>query len=651
MSGRRWRLPVLLAALLVSLGLPAGSAGAATGLTADFTRTSDWGTGYEGRYTITNGTSTTVNGWTVVFELPAGHRLSSLWDAVATTSGQTVTVRNASWNGTVAPGASVTFGFNIAYSGTYTPPVRCTINGSPCDGSGNPDPGPDTQAPTAPANLRATAVTASSVTLAWDAATDDVGVTGYEVFRDGTGVGTTTSTSFTVTGLAAQTGYTFTVRARDAAGNVSAASDPLTVTTAPDDGTPGPDEGYRKVAYFTQWGVYDRQYLVKNLDTSGTAAKLTHINYAFGNVSEDGRCFVVNQPGEGDAWADYQRRYTAAESVDGVADTYDQPLAGNFNQLKKLKAKYPHLKVNISLGGWSWSKYFSNAALTEQSRRDFVASCIDLYLKGNLPQLGGEPQGGPGSGAGVFDGIDIDWEWPASEGDEGNVIRPEDKRNFTLLLAEFRRQLDELGAETGKHYELTAFLPADPEKIEAGFEVPQIFDYLDFGTVQGYDLHGGWEAVTNHQSALYSPAGDPDSRRFSVDLAVQSYLAKGAPRTELVLGVPFYSRGWTGVTAANDGLFQPAAGPAPGSYEDGIEDYKKVRNLVGQGYTLHRDATAGHAWLFDGTTFWTFDDPVEMARKADYVRSQGLGGVMIWSVDGDTADGELMTALDSGLSG
>ena len=54
---------------------------------------------------------------------------------------------------------------------------------------------------------------------------------------------------------------------------------------------------------------------------------------------------MANQLGQGDAWADYQTRFTAADSVDGVADTFNQPLAGNFNQLKELKAKYPNLKV------------------------------------------------------------------------------------------------------------------------------------------------------------------------------------------------------------------------------------------------------------------------------------------------------------------
>ena len=136
---------------------------------------------------------------------------------------------------------------------------------------------------------------------------------------------------------------------------------------------------------------------------------------------------------------------------------------------------HPKLKVLISLGGWTWSRYFSDAALTEQSRERFVASCVDLFIKGNIPDPGWGGMGGPGAAAGVFDGIDLDWEWPGSEGNVGNVVRPEDKANFTKLAAEFRRQLDAYERQTRKDYLLTAFLPADPVKIDKGFEVNRIF--------------------------------------------------------------------------------------------------------------------------------------------------------------------------------
>jgi chitinase len=410
------------------------------------------------------------------------------------------------------------------------------------------------------------------------------------------------------------------------------------------------DRSYRKVGYFTQWGIYARGFFVKNLVSSGAAAKLSHVNYAFANVSEDGRCFEANLAGEGDAWADYQRPASAAESVDGVADSPDQALKGNFNQLRKLKARYPHLKVLLSIGGWTWSTYFSNAALTSASREAFVASCIDLFIEGNLPQLG-SVEGGPGSAAGVFDGIDLDWEWPGSEGEPGNVVRPEDKRNFTLLLAEFRRQLDAHGRRSGRHYQLTAFLPADPAAMDAGYQGHRIFRHLDFATVQGYDFHGTWESTTNHQSAIRVPAGQPVLPDFTAKRTIDAWVARGAPRSELVLGLPFYGRGWTGVTGGGDGLFQPAAGAAPGTFEAGYEDYHRLAALPASGFAVYRDNRAGFAWLFDGNTFWTFDDPAVMRLKTAFIRRERLGGAMMWSLDGDTGDGALVDAIHRGLGG
>ena len=405
--------------------------------------------------------------------------------------------------------------------------------------------------------------------------------------------------------------------------------------------------GSRVVGYFIEWGIYGRNYKVKDVETSGSAAKLTTINYAFGNVAPDATGDVVCKLG--DEWADYQKPWTADESVTGEAVTWPRPILGNFQQLQALKEQHPHLKVLISLGGWTWSKYFSDAALTKQSRQRFVSSCIDLFIRGDIPDPGWGGMGGPGAATGVFDGIDIDWEWPGSDGNAGNIIRAQDKENFTRLLAEFRKQLHAYGKQTHKDYLLTAFLPASAAKIDAGFEVPDIFGFLSFGSVQGYDFHGTWESATNHQSNLYASPNDPSSPRYSDDSVVNDYLSRGAPPKEIVVGVPFYSRGWTGVAPANDGLYQAAAGAAPGTWEAGVDDYKVVKQRLADGFTRHQDNSADAAWLFDGTTFWTFDDPPIMQDKAQYVRQNGLGGVMFWELSGDTSDGELIGAIAGGL--
>ncbi|MET9349636.1 glycoside hydrolase family 18 protein [Streptomyces termitum] len=414
----------------------------------------------------------------------------------------------------------------------------------------------------------------------------------------------------------------------------------------PDHRPPAAKHGLKRVGYFTQWGIYGRNFQVKDLDTSGTAAKLSHINYAFGIVDKAGKCVIGPVPGS-DPWADYVRPVDAATSVDGRADTDGQRLAGNFNELRELKAKHPNLKVMISLGGWSGSAYFSDAVRTPASRKALVSSCIDLYIKGNLPVDGA--RGGAGAAAGLFDGIDLDWEWPGSEGNEGNVIRPEDKVNFTALVREFRTQLDAYGRslpkKQRKHYELSAYVPTAPAKIDAGFEVAKIMRDFDFVNLQGYDFHVSGEKTTGQQSALFAKDD------WSVEGTVKAWLRRGAPANKLVVGMPFYGQGWTGVTGGGDGLGQPAAGPAPATWAPGSEDYKELKKLAASGaYKIYRGPGNGNAWLFDGTTLWTYDDPAVLRTKAAWARQRGLAGAMVWSLDGDTPDGELISAIDRGLT-
>jgi chitodextrinase len=97
---------------------------------------------------------------------------------------------------------------------------------------------PDTTPPSVPTGLSATAVSSTQINLSWTASTDNVGVTGYDVFRNGTQVGTTTTTSYQDTGLTADTTYSYTVAAYDAAGNVSAQSTPASATTTTTTTTP-----------------------------------------------------------------------------------------------------------------------------------------------------------------------------------------------------------------------------------------------------------------------------------------------------------------------------------------------------------------------------------------------------------------------------
>lgn len=383
----------------------------------------------------------------------------------------------------------------------------------------------------------------------------------------------------------------------------------------------GSDDDRKIVGYYTNWGIYnaDHPYFVKNIATSGSARRLTHINYAFANAVNN-RCELT------DPWADIDRPASAEESVDGVADTSDDPLRGNFNQLLKLKKQYPRLKVLISLGGWTLSAGFSNAALPE-NRKAFVKSCVDLFIKDSR-------------WAGLFDGIDIDWEYPGVCGNTcgPDIARPEDTKNFTMLLKEFRKQLDDID-----HLLILTMAAGADQDVVDKLEVRKIARILDWINIMAYDFHGTWDSSTNFQSALYPASADPArDQGLTADETVQRFRDRGAPAKKLVLGVPFYGHGWAGVPNVTYGLYQSSTGAAPGSEEEGTESY---RVLKAKGYARYYQKEARAAWLYQDGFFWTYDDPQVMAEKMKYIRSKELGGVMFWELSNDTDNGELIRTL------
>lgn len=557
------------------------------------------------------------------------------------------------FRGTTSLGVDTSSPYSVSWSnvaaGSYAIKAVATDNAGATGTSAlanitvNPVTSPDTTAPSVPAGLAAPSVTSSSVNLTWNASTDNAGgsgVAGYDVYRNGGLVGSSSSTGYTDSGLAAATAYTYRVRARDNAGNASAQSGQITATTSQGGG----GGNKRVLGYFTQWGIYGRNYRVKNIDTSGSAAKLTHINYAFGNVRnnvcEVGLTIPSNEStgAGGDAFADYTKAFSAAESVSGVADTWDQPLRGNWNQLKQLKAKYPNIKVLISLGGWTWSRGFASAARPE-NRVAFVTSCVNAYIRGNLPVTDGA--GGTGAAAGVFDGIDIDWEYPNACG--LSCGGAEDRANFTALLAEFRRQLNLVRPGLL----LTIAPGAGVDKI-AATDPGQYHQYLDFINVMTYDFHGAFEPRTNHHSALFASPNDPstgDVKFYNSNDAIEAFLARGVPASKLNLGIGFYGRGWTNVANVNNGLYQTGSA-APGTYESGIEDYKVLKDRPG---TIYTDANARATWKYDGNTFWTYDTPALITEKMNYVKVQNLGGAFFWEFSGDDAQGTLAKTVGNGL--
>ncbi|MFI5974205.1 glycosyl hydrolase family 18 protein [Streptomyces sp. NPDC051452] len=586
---------------LVGLASPAQAAANAT---AGFTKTSDWGTGFGGQWTIKNTGSSSISSWTVEWDFPSGTSVSSAWDADVTSSGNHWTAKNKSYNGTLAPGASVSFGFNGAGPGS---PSNCKLNGDSCDGTTVPG----DAAPSAPGTPTASGVTDTSVKLAWGAATDDKGIKNYDVLRDGKVVSTVTTTSYTDTGLTAGTDYSYTVQARDTANQTGPVSGAVAVHTTGGGTTPPPTGDKVKLGYFTEWGIYGRNYNVKNLVTSGSASKITHINYAFGNVT-NGQCAI------GDSYADYDKAFTADQSVSGVADTWDQPLRGNFNQLRELKAKYPGLKVLWSFGGWTWSGGFAQAAANPTA---FAQSCYNLVE---------DPRW-----ADVFDGIDIDWEYPNACGLTCD----------TSGAAAFKNVMAALRAKFGSGNLVTAATTADGSaggKIEAA-DYAGAAQYVDWYNVMTYDFFGAWDAKgpTAPHSPLNSYSGIPKDGFTTAD-ALAKYKAVGVPAKKLLIGIGFYGRGWTGVT--QDAPGGTATGPAAGTYEQGIEDYKVLKSSCPATGTV-----AGTAYAHCGSNWWSYDTPATIASKMAWAKSQGLGGAFFWEFSGDTTNGELVSAISNNL--
>lgn len=371
-----------------------------------------------------------------------------------------------------------------------------------------------------------------------------------------------------------------------------------TLSYAQDDSLPTK----RIVGYFAEWNIYleNNYYEVSDIPWD----MVTHINYAFAKI-ENGRIAII------DKWAAIQKPFGD--------DTWDTPIRGHFGQLIKYKEQYPHVKTLISVGGWTESKYFSDVALTEESRNTFADSCVEFIRTYR------------------FDGVDIDWEYPVSGGMPENIRRPEDKQNFTLLLKCLREKLDAAGAEDGKHYLLTIAAPAGSFNIKN--TEPEIYhQYLDFINIMTYDYSGSWENVANHLAPLYMNPNDPSyperKEKFNVDWTVKEYLRLGVAAEKINVGVPYYAAGWQEVNGGINGLFGTSSKPLSSTQFHYINSLLKSPDL---GFTRYWDeyAMVPYLWNPESATFYSYEDEISLKNKCDYVIENNLGGIMIWELSGD----------------
>jgi len=375
----------------------------------------------------------------------------------------------------------------------------------------------------------------------------------------------------------------------------------------------------RIVGYYASWDAHRGHFA-----DAIRGELLTHVNYAFAKISDEGTAVL------GDSCLD------VGDCLPERGETAPSP-GGNFAHLHRLKESYPHLQILIAIGGWTWSENFSNVALTPNSRERFVASALELFLD-RWP--------------GLFDGFDLDWEYPVAGGRAENTYRPDDWENYALLIAEFRRQLDRRSVADGRGYLLTIAAPAVPQGANVGWS--RIGAHVNWINLMTYDYHTGGN-IAHFNAPLYAAPDDP-TPHLNVHATVQRYLDAGVPREQIAIGLPFFGQGYGGVAATREGLFQAAQ-------QDGLEDknatqewgigavpFRQLRDAHERSFRRFWHSEAQVPWLFnpERRVWISYDDSQSLGLKSDYVRKHNLGGVMIWELGGD--DGTLLEGVHRRLN-
>jgi chitinase len=353
-------------------------------------------------------------------------------------------------------------------------------------------------------------------------------------------------------------------------------------------------------------------------DASKTSPQAAIVAYVFPGSS-------LLQPGEIAARKVTRINFAFTLIQDGKIVTEDPSDAANLATLVALKKDNPALTVLISVGGWLGSGNFSDMALTHESRDVFIQSVLQFIERYQL------------------DGLDIDWEYPGMIG-AGNKFRPEDKQNYTLVLAELRKQFDEEEKKLHRQLFLTIAAGASSEFLEHT-EMDSVQKYVDTVNLMAYDYYEpGSGPITGNHAPLFSDPQDP--KKISGDRSVHEYERAGVPAAKIVLGVPFYGHVWGQVPDNNHGLFQPGK-PVPNAFAN----YGNITSsMLNNGFSRYWDAAAAVPYLYNPTKqiFVSYEDPESLAQKCKYVIDHRLAGVMFWEYKSDPS-GKLLDSIDAGL--
>ncbi|TVY74099.1 Chitinase 1 [Fusarium oxysporum f. sp. cubense] len=365
---------------------------------------------------------------------------------------------------------------------------------------------------------------------------------------------------------------------------LTAHGEPLMVTRSAE------ANGYVNTVYFTNWGVSGRNYEPKDLPVSS----ITHLLYAFVGARADGTVYSI------DPEADIQKNLGGDPGTMPNSNAY-----GCVKEIFHLKKQNPHFKVLLSIGGWTLSSTFPAVASTSVTRKKFASSAVEL-----MKDWG-------------FDGIDVDWEYPAGE-DEAS--------NFLLLLQAVREELDFYASKYARnhHFELSIAAPAGPDHYRI-LRLSDIGNVVDHINLMAYDYAGSFSATTGHTANLYTNDAVPGSTPFSSDTAIKAYLAAGVPPRKLVLGIPLYGRSFENT----DGLGQKFTTSEEGSWEKGTWGYKELPRSPSA--KMFCDQKAEGCYSYDPKTneLISFDIPAIVEKKVAYIKELGLAGSMFWEASGD----------------
>ncbi len=284
-------------------------------------------------------------------------------------------------------------------------------------------------------------------------------------------------------------------------------------------------------------------------------------------------------------------------------------------KLVSLKKTNPGLKVLLSLGGWGGCKNCSPVFSTDAGRKEFAQSVKELN-----DYFG-------------TDGIDLDWEYPAIQGYPGHVFDSvADKPNFTALVKDLRKTL-------GKKHEISFAAGGFPKFLEQAIEWKEVMATVDYVNLMSYDLVGGGSTTTGHHTPLYSTP----SQIRSANQAIDYLLSIGVPANKIIIGAAFYARSWENVDSLNNGLYRS------GKFKHFIP-YRQFSTRLSEdsGFVFYRDpiAKAPYAYNQSKRIFATFDDPISIQGKTQYVIDRKLRGIMFWELSLDKKENGLLDEID-----